>query len=61
MELKGISDFKIIIEKDRYYFDKTKFIEDILKHGSGIKLFTRPRRFRKRSKKWNNADKRKTI
>ncbi|CAM3491919.1 hypothetical protein PSHO110982_04965 [Pseudostreptobacillus hongkongensis] len=37
MELKGIrtgiSDFKTIIEKDRCYFDKTKFIEDILKDG----------------------------
>lgn len=65
MELKGIetgiSNFKTIIEKDRYYFDKTKFIEDILKDGLVIKLFTRPRRFRKRSKKWTNADKRKTI
>lgn len=51
MELKGIgagvSDFKKIISSDIYYFDKTRFIEDILKDKSDIKLFTRPRRFGK--------------
>ena len=26
----GISDFKEIIERDYYYFDKTKFIENLL-------------------------------
>ena len=30
-----------------YYFDKTKFIENILEDGSKVKLFTRPRRFGK--------------
>nr|WP_315048803.1 AAA family ATPase [uncultured Leptotrichia sp.] len=43
----GVSDFKEIITKDYYYFDKTKFIENILDDGSKVKLFTRPRRFGK--------------
>ena len=43
----GISDFKEITENNYYYFDKTKFIENILEDGSKVKLFTRPRRFGK--------------
>ena len=43
----GISDFKEIIENNYYYFDKTKFIANILEDGSKVKLFTRPRRFGK--------------
>ena len=43
----GISDFKEIVENNYYYFDKTKFIENILEDGSKVKLFTRPRRFGK--------------
>ena len=43
----GVSDFKEIITKNYYYFDKTKFIENILNDGSKVKLFTRPRRFGK--------------
>ena len=43
----GLSDFKEIIEYDYYYFDKTKFIENILEDRSKVKLFTRPRRFGK--------------
>ena len=43
----GVSDFKKIIEEDFYYFDKTKFIEEIINDGSEVKLFTRPRRFGK--------------
>ena len=43
----GISDFKEIMENNYYYFDKTKFIENILEDGSKVKLFTRPRRFGK--------------
>ena len=43
----GVSNFKDIIEKNYYYFDKTKFIENILEDGSKVKLFTRPRRFGK--------------
>ena len=43
----GLSDFKHLIEEDFYYFDKTAFIEDVIKDGSQVKLFTRPRRFGK--------------
>ena len=43
----GLSDFKHLIEEDFYYFDKTSFIEEIIKDGSSVKLFTRPRRFGK--------------
>ena len=43
----GVSDLKKIIEGDFYYFDKTKFIEEIINDGSEVKLFTRPRRFGK--------------
>mgnify|MGYP002741492570 FL=1 len=43
----GVSNFKKIIEGDFYYFDKTKFIEEVIKDGSQVKLFTRPRRFGK--------------
>ena len=43
----GVSDFKHLIEEDFYYFDKTKFIEEIIKDGSQVKLFARPRRFGK--------------
>ena len=32
----GVSDFKEIITKNYYYFDKTKFIEEIL--GWGCKI-----------------------
>ena len=43
----GVSDFKHLIDEDLYYFDKTKFIEEIIKDGAQVKLFTRPRRFGK--------------
>ena len=43
----GVSDFKHLIEEDFYYFDKTKFIDEIIKDGAEVKLFTRPRRFGK--------------
>ena len=43
----GLSDFKHLIEEDFYYFDKTKFIEEVIKDGSEVKLFARPRRFGK--------------
>lgn len=43
----GVDDFKKIRTLDYYYIDKTKFIEDILLDGADIKLFCRPRRFRK--------------
>ena len=51
MNKKGIaigeSDFKTIIEKNCYYFDKTSWIEELIKDGAAVKLFTRPRRFGK--------------
>ena len=43
----GIENFKKVINENCYYVDKTKYIEDILKDKSEIKLFTRPRRFGK--------------
>ena len=43
----GIDDFRQIIKEDCYYFDKTNWIEELLKDRAKIKLFTRPRRFGK--------------
>ncbi|WP_029759170.1 AAA family ATPase [Fusobacterium nucleatum] len=43
----GLSDFKELIEEDFYYFDKTSFIEEVIKDGAKVKLFARPRRFGK--------------
>ena len=43
----GLSDFKELIEENYYYFDKTKFIDEIIQDGAQVKLFTRPRRFGK--------------
>ena len=43
----GVSDFKHLIEEDFYYFDKTKFIDEVIQDGAQVKLFTRPRRFGK--------------
>ena len=43
----GLSDFKKLIEGNYYYFDKTNFIDEIIKDCSEVKLFTRPRRFGK--------------
>ena len=43
----GIEDFRKIIKEDCYYFDKTNYIEELLKDRTEIKLFTRPRRFGK--------------
>ena len=43
----GLSDFKELIEEDFYYFDKTNFIEEVIKDGAKVKVFTRPRRFGK--------------
>ena len=40
----GLSNFKHLIEEDFYYFDKTKFIDEIIQDGAQVKLFTRPRR-----------------
>ena len=43
----GRDSFKDIIEKDFYYVDKTKIIEEILDAGAYVSLFSRPRRFGK--------------
>ena len=43
----GIDDFRKIIKEDCYYFDKTNWIEELLKDRTQIKFFTRPRRFGK--------------
>lgn len=43
----GISDFKTLIENEYYYFDKTKFVENIIEESGKSLLFTRPRRFGK--------------
>lgn len=43
----GLSDFKELIEENYYYFDKTKFIDEVVKDGAKVKLFARPRRFGK--------------
>ena len=43
----GIEDFKMLISEDYLYIDKTKFVEEIIKDGALVKLFTRPRRFGK--------------
>ena len=42
-----LSDFKKLIEVNYYYFDRTDFIDEIIKDGSEVKLFTLPRRFGK--------------
>ena len=41
----GIENFKTMIDKNAYYVDKTKFIEDVL--SEQVVLYTRPRRFGK--------------
>ena len=43
----GLSDFKELIEENYYYFDKTKFIDEVIQDGAKVKLFTRPRRLGK--------------
>ena len=43
----GTENFEKIIQNKNFYVDKTSFIEKIIKDGSDIKLFTRPRRFGK--------------
>lgn len=43
----GFEDFKEIIEKDKYYVDKTDMLCELLEGGGKINLYTRPRRFGK--------------
>ena len=34
----GLSDFKELVEDNYYYFDKTKFIDEVVKDGAKVKL-----------------------
>ena len=43
----GLSDFKKLIEGNYYYFDKTNFIDEIVKDGSEVKLFVYIKTFTK--------------
>lgn len=43
----GYEDIKEIIDRNRYYIDKTYMIRDLIEKGSKVNLFTRPRRFGK--------------
>ncbi len=43
----GIQDFKKLRDSGSYFVDKSKFIDDVLKRGAEVFLFTRPRRFGK--------------
>ena len=43
----GYENYKEFIDKDMYYVDKTKLIEDVIERGGKVTLFTRPRRFGK--------------
>ncbi|KIM03612.1 MAG: hypothetical protein KU29_11430 [Sulfurovum sp. FS06-10] len=43
----GMSDFKELIETDRYYVDKTDFITEIIDSSAKVILLPRPRRFGK--------------
>lgn len=43
----GFEDFKEIINKDRYYVDKTEMLQGLLDRAGSVNLYTRPRRFGK--------------
>lgn len=43
----GREDFKLLIEKDYYYVDKTSLIEELIMTHDLVNLITRPRRFGK--------------
>jgi len=43
----GIDNFKKVVEGNYVYVDKTDLIEDVLKRGTMVNLFPRPRRFGK--------------
>jgi len=43
----GISDFKMIVENNHYFVDKTSLIYDFFTGFSNVSLITRPRRFGK--------------
>ena len=43
----GISDYKMLIDENYYYIDKTDFIRQLVEEGSLITMLPRPRRFGK--------------
>ncbi|MGL5085415.1 MAG: AAA family ATPase, partial [Clostridium sp.] len=43
----GLSDFKEIIDNNRYFIDKTLIIKDFIEDSAKIVLLPRPRRFGK--------------
>lgn len=43
----GVDDFKILMEDNYYYIDKTDFISELLGYMNSVALITRPRRFGK--------------
>ncbi len=43
----GVEDFRELIEKDGYFVDKTRMIQDLIESNAKVTLFTRPRRFGK--------------
>ncbi|MEG2918284.1 MAG: AAA family ATPase, partial [Clostridium sp.] len=43
----GTSDFKTMIENNRYFIDKTLIVKDFLEDSGDIVLLPRPRRFGK--------------
>ena len=43
----GVSDFRDLIVGNYYFIDKSAFIQEIVRDGAKVKLFTRPRRFGK--------------
>ena len=43
----GIEDFKVLIDNNYYYVDKTRFLCELTRNIGKVNLFTRPRRFGK--------------
>ena len=43
----GIEDFKVLIDNNYYYVDKTKLLCELVRNIGKVNLFTRPRRFGK--------------
>ena len=43
----GVERYKLMIDQNYYYVDKTLLMKEILDNRSMVSLFTRPRRFGK--------------
>ena len=43
----GIEDFKVLIDNNYYFVDKTDFLAELIRNLGKVNLFTRPRRFGK--------------